>query len=733
MMGWLGGIAIRRGLLALAALVAIIVLIGLLYLVGAFNTYGTIFVGSPEVYTRERLVNDRYDQDFWLHNQLALLDQSNSLVTSVVRSNVGVGAKAVISASDTAPPAAAPPAGGPAANPPPAEGVTVQMPFDQEFLIRAGVRDAIRQLILENLLDDRHDLTGNSVYGLKFDMTVLAASRTYDPAFVRVSVKAKELFSQPEKAAVKPKGEEPAADEVSLPEHVKQYFEYNIFDIEENQENPLYTSYSLYNKWIADVDSRLNTYEMQIYEVLGRIMAPCATDTARVEWERRVLQAANDVLGLSNTTIQGDIGSFSGTRVIRLPDPWRNHLQVTVSEFSDAECQKVPVFHAEPIWDPIYLISGTYAGNQYMLVDKVDDTTSAYVSSRGFTDVSQIDSNVYETLKPHYKKIGALANYVKNHVERKGALQSFTVPQPDGSKLTVATILVPSGYFNFIESVFRTDSYTYALFPKTEVFGVLAEQNLDIGGSISAALAGKGSGSGNVSISTFEKGFKTSPRAIGFTEATATGSVEFGWVIGGEGRLELTQKSGLALVSVPAWTNELSVQVETGWVSPGGSMTATGKYDFAVPIPPDYEAFDAFVGGSRIRHEPRISNDLMGFPPPLEACDDVSLIIPGFRLWRSTVVTLGDQTANRITVLPNMRGIVARFDDLLANSIPNTETMAKLRVWTSEGVDTAMREITILPPASGAACLEPPAPPSGDNGAGDVAASAGAADRLGWH
>jgi hypothetical protein len=34
------------------------------------ETTGRIYVDSPEVYTRERLVNDRYDQDYWLRQRL---------------------------------------------------------------------------------------------------------------------------------------------------------------------------------------------------------------------------------------------------------------------------------------------------------------------------------------------------------------------------------------------------------------------------------------------------------------------------------------------------------------------------------------------------------------------------------------------------------------------------------------------------------------------------------------
>ena len=34
------------------------------------GTFGVIHVDSPEIYTRERLVNDRYDQDHWLRQKL---------------------------------------------------------------------------------------------------------------------------------------------------------------------------------------------------------------------------------------------------------------------------------------------------------------------------------------------------------------------------------------------------------------------------------------------------------------------------------------------------------------------------------------------------------------------------------------------------------------------------------------------------------------------------------------
>ena len=346
-----------------------------------------------------------------------------------------------------------------------------------------------------------------------------------------------------------------------------------------------------------------------------------------------------------------------------------------------------------------------------------------YASTLGFSqDDLNRDPSIYQDLRTRYKRIAGVADYVKNHTDGK-AMVPMKLP---GSGRPASIVLVPSGFFNFIESVIRTDAYTYSLFPKTEVFGVLAEQSSDIKAAIAAAAGQSGSGSGNFSTSNVERTFQAAPRTVGFSEASTTGAVEFGWVIGGHGRMESTQKSGLALVSVPAWTNELSVHVDTGWVRDSGALAMTGSYDFAVPIPPDYEAFDAFVGGSRVRREPRISNDLVAPYQVLEACDDVSIIIPGFRLWRSTVVTLGSQLASRITVLPNMRGIIAKFDNLLAGNVPSAAEQVKLRVWTSEGVDTATATFRITPPRPGASGCDAG---SGNDDAGEIAASARAPDR----
>lgn len=46
------------------------------------TTGGLVYVESPEVYTRQRLVNDRYLQDSWLRGKLRELDADGTVLIS---------------------------------------------------------------------------------------------------------------------------------------------------------------------------------------------------------------------------------------------------------------------------------------------------------------------------------------------------------------------------------------------------------------------------------------------------------------------------------------------------------------------------------------------------------------------------------------------------------------------------------------------------------------------------
>jgi hypothetical protein len=117
------------------------------------------------------------------------------------------------------------------------------------------------------------------------------------------------------------------------------------------------------------------------------------------------------------------------------------------------------------------------------------------------------------------------------------------------------------------------------------------------------------------------------------------------------------------------------------------------------------------------------------------ACAPARILIPGSRLWRSAEVTLDAQLAAKITVLPNMEGVIADFDEVqipnpLSNSDEDTrpdedtrhlEVPARLRIWTSEGMDEASSDVHIrLPkdessrcPQTAVSTPDPSVPPPG--------------------
>ena len=86
------------------------------------------------------------------------------------------------------------------------------------------------------------------------------------------------------------------------------------------------------------------------------------------------------------------------------------------------------------------------------------------------------------------------------------------------------------------------------------------------------------------------------------------------------------------------------------------------------------------------------------------------IVIEGGRLWRSTLVTLGTQSADEIFVLPHMEGIVATFDcvrrppysplpkELVTRNFPEKVVVygAKVQVWTSEGVTVPHLPVSVV-------------------------------------
>jgi hypothetical protein len=170
--------------------------------------------------------------------------------------------------------------------------------------------------------------------------------------------------------------------------------------------------------------------------------------------------------------------------------------------------------------------------------------------------------------------------------------------------------------------------------------------------------------------------------------------------------------SQLVLISVPAYLDAIELEVMRGFydrdASEGGEASDLSglrvgsfeKSSIRIKVPPDYTALDGIVIGNRLVNGPKLGSLKItdaGGCYSTEPDGIFTLAIPGNRLWRSTVVTLDGLTANRIEVMPDMRGIVATFNEpsgpdavIRPELLPGPHSLV---VWTSEGHDKANIEI----------------------------------------
>lgn len=164
--------------------------------------HGAIIVAEPTVYTRERLVNDRFQQDHWLQKRLentdameekGLFDTVQSLSSTRSRSEVGsavtvqVGSGSAAKSADAGQGTPLPQDG--AGNVPSSQPDKIALgvsPIDRFHDLNA-YRDEVRQELMRTELDDSHDIEGNTLVRLDFNVSVVPTVRDTDSALVVVN------------------------------------------------------------------------------------------------------------------------------------------------------------------------------------------------------------------------------------------------------------------------------------------------------------------------------------------------------------------------------------------------------------------------------------------------------------------------------------------------------------------------------------------------------------------
>lgn len=214
------------------------------------------------------------------------------------------------------------------------------------------------------------------------------------------------------------------------------------------------------------------------------------------------------------------------------------------------------------------------------------------------------------------------------------------------------------------------------------------------------------------------------PLVIGFSHRSETEEPQFGWIFGPKIRVDTAQNQLIlahsvanhalsADISVPGWWPRIDLKLNTAWV---GNWHNLGSLDilrseiqekkgspaheqsFHMPLPLNRADLDSLttllakntiglgLQRTRISHvEPKKIS---------AAADEVTFLIYGANVWRSTEVFLGGLRAEDIQVLPDMEGIAAKFKISQLPVQPLDLPKVGLTVWTRNGFDTYCIEIT---------------------------------------
>jgi len=227
----------------------------------------------------------------------------------------------------------------------------------------------------------------------------------------------------------------------------------------------------------------------------------------------------------------------------------------------------------------------------------------------------------------------------------------------------------------------------------------------------------------------------------------------FGWVIAPQYRGNSEVRERLwqphhqytlsAVISVPSWWRFLDLKISKCWLTDEDFRSAGGKSvwtaagnnpevktnkndsirergtpidncgngdeaSIRVKVPGDSAEISRKLS-VEVADVPRLAADMKYMKIRLRVGHRAAIVITGSRLWRNTRVTLGGQEPELITVLPDMGGILAKFECVQRppnvlpvpgsdggdsagsgkkNSNGKTDDVrykAQLRVWTSEG------------------------------------------------
>ncbi|MBL8894942.1 MAG: hypothetical protein JNJ53_10095 [Rhizobiales bacterium] len=715
-----------------------------------------IYVESPEVYTRERLINERSTEEAWLNDQLKLVDRYvsraniiNKLTDSTSITAGTADAKEAGEGDQAEPPAAA---SATASSEEASSEKTVQsLTFDQNFKLLSAYRNLIRQRMIENRLDDRHDLEGNSLYILKFDSTVLGVPSLNERAVIQVRI-----LPPTELTRLTARDAETILGAVNSRAEILTYTQAN------------------YNNWKESLSTRMNAI------LNANLREFKTTDFAQYPGRSRMLERLSHSLPpevLEGVNLEAALSDFARGATPAINSDKREAIlaelisyfgkiavaSVTSDDILDINTEPPSSSHQSdkrnlvittPLSRDYFSINLQYTlGTLDSLIDVAPLISYAYITDekcnweqKRAAEFPDYFPEAFGTaiLWQHYRL------QIPGDTESRAAVVAAAIKQEAASgisssilRLTPTPELFPgcnvamgityeSGLINFARKIGRFNTYSYSVLPRESPISVYNEIALTTkaAASIENARVGRTQESETSNwelrpvLSTFGDTVRIEDMPGQPTEpdngvAPETEPV-VGWVIDLSAQATdnkrlmspmTVNESVVAIVSVPAWWPELVVKIDRGWLNSDSfrdqSLHDESPVTYSVKLPNRPEMLDTLLFGSEGR-QPVIQTVDTNGASAKNGCEELSVLVTGPRLWRNTAVTIGSAKADEIEVLPNMEGIIAKFRTGNA-LLPNGETVAphpvplnirgKLRVWTSDGVSETPQLVELTSPA----------------------------------
>gem|GEM_PF-3237768 len=211
---------------------------------------------------------------------------------------------------------------------------------------------------------------------------------------------------------------------------------------------------------------------------------------------------------------------------------------------------------------------------------------------------------------------------------------------------------------------------------------------------------------------------------------------QFGWVFGPQATIDAKERQ-LRLrrpvvnypvtvdLSIPGWWPRVRLVLETAWVKSwhggqvidplGDKMSEPKVTRFPLYLPlnrADLDGLTEYLAQKTVGGALPYTAIAAVSPAKITTCrDDVTFLVYGANVWRSSVGYLNGLEADSIRVLPDMAGVAVTFSSLKEGlpQIPGSGGKARLTLWTRNGASS--RDVTVIDPkAAGLTCGKPEKP-----------------------